>query len=390
MKKYFLLIFAIAFAALGAIFSVKVDAQSTTIEVEYGQTEARSMLKDINSFRQGNDAWYWNSSDTEKVKCKDLGALKIDYTLEKIAMKRAAEIATKFSHERPSGQYVFTEMSGYGAAGENIAYGYSTADSVLTAWKETNQKYAGQGHRRNMLGSSYTVIGIGHAIYKGTHYWVQVFGQNAKDTTYQAPVDAKRTVVITSEKTEIKAAETKTEKKDEKKDTKETTKKDDKDTKTKTETTTESKKDDTDNDNDEKCITKKITGEDVVKLIKNLFDDNTDDSDNDTSDSEDDNATPSVKKISKINLKEKKKVLKINWTKQENASGYQLQISTKKSMKNAKTIKLSSAKANYTRNNINGKKTYYVRVRAFKNYTDENGNNKVSYGSWKLAVIKGK
>ena len=61
------------------------------------------MLGKINSFRTGNEAWYWNSDNKTKTKCKNLGKLKYDYNLEQIAMQRAAEIAFQFSHERTDG-----------------------------------------------------------------------------------------------------------------------------------------------------------------------------------------------------------------------------------------------------------------------------------------------
>lgn len=35
-------------------------------EVEYGQTEARTMLKMINNFRTGNEAWVWNEENNKK------------------------------------------------------------------------------------------------------------------------------------------------------------------------------------------------------------------------------------------------------------------------------------------------------------------------------------
>jgi uncharacterized protein YkwD len=58
------------------------------------------------------------------------------------------------------------------AMGENIAAGNSTADSTFTQWKNS------PGHNANMLGGSYTVIGIGRATGGGTYgvYWTTVFG----------------------------------------------------------------------------------------------------------------------------------------------------------------------------------------------------------------------
>ncbi|MDI1446615.1 CAP domain-containing protein, partial [Polyangium sp. 6x1] len=58
------------------------------------------------------------------------------------------------------------------AMGENIAAGNGTADATFTQWKNS------AGHNANMLGSSYTVIGIGRATGGGDYgaYWTTVFG----------------------------------------------------------------------------------------------------------------------------------------------------------------------------------------------------------------------
>lgn len=59
--------------------------------------------------------------------------------------------------------------------GENIAMGQVSCDEVTEDWKETNDPYDGQGHRRNMLDPGFNRVGI--AAYKigGTIYWVQDF-----------------------------------------------------------------------------------------------------------------------------------------------------------------------------------------------------------------------
>ena len=96
-------------------------------------------------------------------------------------MVRAAEIVTSFSHTRPGGgtsSSMVIDSLGMTAWGENIAYGQTSANEVVEAWKETNEPYSGQGHRRNMLGigTTFTSIGVGHVRANGTDYWVQIFG----------------------------------------------------------------------------------------------------------------------------------------------------------------------------------------------------------------------
>ena len=57
--------------------------------------------------------------------------------------------------------------------GENIAAGFSTAQSVFDAWRNS------PGHNANMLGANYTAIGIGRSYLAGSPYgwyWTTDFG----------------------------------------------------------------------------------------------------------------------------------------------------------------------------------------------------------------------
>ena len=167
---------------------------NTDLQVTYRQTEARSMLAMINKFRQSSDAWYYDQSG-KKVYQKNLSPLKYDYDLEKIAMQRAAELAICYSHERPDGTGCYTVVvNGKNTIAENIAPFQSTANDAFVAWQETKKGFEGQEHRREMLSSEYTCIGIGHAVYNGVHFWVQEFG--AWDN-----VNTKKTAAVDSEKT---------------------------------------------------------------------------------------------------------------------------------------------------------------------------------------------
>jgi uncharacterized protein YkwD len=66
--------------------------------------------------------------------------------------------------------------------GENIAYGYATANDVMTAWLNSS------GHRANIENPSYRAIGIGVARNSsGTYYWTQDFGTLADGGTTQPP-----------------------------------------------------------------------------------------------------------------------------------------------------------------------------------------------------------
>ena len=183
------------------------------ISVEYGQTEARTILDMINEARTNSEyTWYWNMDDTTKTYCTDLKELKYDYDLERVAMKRAAEIALSYDHERPMGGYAWDtykqENISYRYAGENIAAGQTTASQVNFGWREDDKTYAGQGHRRNMLSSDYNCVGIGHVYYNRTHYWVEVFANRPEINTTEIPAnDSIKTVSVSVDKKKIKTVD---------------------------------------------------------------------------------------------------------------------------------------------------------------------------------------
>ena len=60
----------------------------------------------------------------------------------------------------------------YTAWGENIAFGFTTAQAVVTAWMNS------PGHRANILSANFTEIGIGLSVSaQGVYYWTQEFGR---------------------------------------------------------------------------------------------------------------------------------------------------------------------------------------------------------------------
>ena len=174
-----MLILMMLFSATAApVLAATVNAKITGT---FCYEAARSELDMINSFRTGSEAWYWNSDDTTKTQYApgQLGTLKLDAKLEKIAMERARELAVYYSHTRPDGTSCFTlTADGVSSYGENIAYGFNSAAAVFTAWREDDDPYDGQGHRRNMLNEGYTAVGFGCFYHQGIYYWAQEFGYN--------------------------------------------------------------------------------------------------------------------------------------------------------------------------------------------------------------------
>lgn len=106
--------------------------------------------------------------NAERAK-KGVKPVKLNYQLTEAAMLRAKEIETLFSHDRPNGTQCFTAIDEYKikylTAGENIAFGYPSSESVMDGWINS------QGHYENIMNSSFSEIGVG--IYG--KYWVQFF-----------------------------------------------------------------------------------------------------------------------------------------------------------------------------------------------------------------------
>ena len=105
-----------------------------------------------------------------------LSGLKSDNELMRLAQLKAEDMAQKgyFSHTSPTYGSAFDMLKSagysYRTAGENIAMGQKTAETVMNGWMNSS------GHRANILGSGYTKIGVGYAVNsKGTPYWVQIF-----------------------------------------------------------------------------------------------------------------------------------------------------------------------------------------------------------------------
>ena len=102
-----------------------------------------------------------------------LSSLAQDKCATEAAHLRAKEIVKSFSHTRPDGRSCFTAAKelgvSYRSAGENIAYGYPTPQKVVEGWMNS------EGHRKNILSTSFNKIGIGCYKSGGNLYWSQFF-----------------------------------------------------------------------------------------------------------------------------------------------------------------------------------------------------------------------
>ena len=156
-----------------------------------GPVDTSEAYASLAQFRAEKGVWQWDENGKTKTvfntnSSNTLKALEIDEDLEKVAKQRAEEVAylvtynKTLTHTRPDGTewytiYPTTEDGFYGW-GENIAPDRENGKDATEAWKETNNPYAQQGHRRNMLSPDFNCVGIGAYQLDGKTYWVQAFG----------------------------------------------------------------------------------------------------------------------------------------------------------------------------------------------------------------------
>lgn len=137
-----------------------------------------------------NAVLFWTNVERSR---NGLSELKTCTALQNAAGARASEIVSSFSHTRPNGTSWSTAIKAqgisYGKAGENIAAGNAAPYETVSQWMNSD------GHRANILNSSYSHLGVGYKNASGskyTHYWTQEFvsGTNISDTNssfYVAP-----------------------------------------------------------------------------------------------------------------------------------------------------------------------------------------------------------
>ena len=152
MKKNFLSVLLICFTLLFVSlnsFSPSTDNANLVSDI----------LRQTNQFR----------------KSQGLPELIIDQQLNALAQKHSADMArgrVSFGHAGFAKREAKAnrEIKGLHGFAENVAYGATSANEVVTLWKNS------PGHRRNMLGP-YKYIGIGTAMNsKGQIYYTEVFG----------------------------------------------------------------------------------------------------------------------------------------------------------------------------------------------------------------------
>ena len=84
--------------------------------------------------------------------------------------------------------------------------------------------------------------------------------------------------------------------------------------------------------------------------------------------------------------KAKKTSIKVSWKKVSGVAAYQIQYSTSKNFKKAKTVKVSAQSASKVLKKLKKNKKYYVRVRSYK-VTKVNNKSKNVYSAWSAKKV---
>ena len=130
--------------------------------------------------QQAQQSYQLNENEREvvrlvnKIRVKNgLGELTIDPQLSRVARLKSQDMHDQgyFGHNSPTYGSPFDMMKSFGisyrTAGENIAMGYRSPQSVVDGWMNS------AGHRKNILNGSFTKIGMGYVA--GGNYWTQMF-----------------------------------------------------------------------------------------------------------------------------------------------------------------------------------------------------------------------
>ncbi len=103
------------------------------------------------------------------------GAVTLNGRLNAAALAHSQDMSANdyFSHTGLNGSQPWdrAEAAGYDyrSIGENIAYGYGSAERVMNGWMNSS------GHRANILNCNFTEMGLGHVA--AGDYWTQLFGR---------------------------------------------------------------------------------------------------------------------------------------------------------------------------------------------------------------------
>lgn len=166
-----------------AVDEISVNASDADTEEDVLQTEESADSKDLEGTYDVKKAFEVLSLINKNRQSAGKKRISMDLNLYKAAQVRSSELLEQFSHIRPDGRGCFTAFPGVQISmGENIAQGYSSASSVMSAWM------ADSAHKATILNDDYASVGIACYYVPGSkylYYWVQCFGDRVDVNIYQ-------------------------------------------------------------------------------------------------------------------------------------------------------------------------------------------------------------
>ncbi|MCM1220522.1 MAG: CAP domain-containing protein [Lachnospiraceae bacterium] len=122
--------------------------------------------------------------EREKIGLKPLFCVPY---LNQVAMLRASEASTYWSHTRPNGEYfvtaVDTNIIDYASIAENLAATSETASGALEQWRNSAKHWAAivnEGYTHMGMGVVYNPSGVNNAGW----YWCQIFSNDLRGDDY--------------------------------------------------------------------------------------------------------------------------------------------------------------------------------------------------------------
>jgi len=166
------------------------DKYNLSFTVQYGQTEARSLLNMINNYRASG-----SSANTTPY--------LYDYDLEKAAMQRAAELAILFDFDRPDGTSYKELLRTFGfsvpvGSGRGWLYGQAIAFGTLNAMglQEAYDAFLADSDAINCITGQFKTMAAGHIKIEKTDFWVLLFCSNSKNLNATPANDSEGTANV--------------------------------------------------------------------------------------------------------------------------------------------------------------------------------------------------
>ncbi|MFA8436007.1 MAG: CAP domain-containing protein [Marinifilaceae bacterium] len=141
------------------------EEESELVPLEGNQLDIQKMVQLVNDART-------KGVSCDGIKYPPVAPLKWNSQLESAAFKhsRDMESLNYFSHTSKNGQSfgdrILKEGYTFKAAGENIAKGHPSEETVVKGW------LASKGHCANIMSASFTEMGVA----RSGEYWTQDFG----------------------------------------------------------------------------------------------------------------------------------------------------------------------------------------------------------------------